>query len=208
MARWKLEPTASRLNRFAERAKNIASRLGKDVDIVVESNGLRLCAETWSPVWSVFSHVVRNAVDHGIERPADRVKKGKSRAGRISLRTLIRDGRFLIEVSDDGKGVAWDLVAAKAKAANLPFATKRELVDAVLADGLSTTEEITDLSGRGVGMAAVREACRALGGTVDIESESSGGTTVRCSFPERMMDGHSVASLIARPIAQSLIPMA
>lgn len=80
------------------------------------------------------------------------------------------------------------------------------VIEAIFADGISTKSEVTEISGRGVGMAAVREACSALGGPVDIESQPWQGTSVRCSFPARIMGGHTMASMVARPITPSLAP--
>src|SRR5262249_37493392 len=113
-----------------------------------------------------------------------------------------------IEITDDGRGIGWDAVATKAKAAGLPYATRSDLVAAVLTDGISTKEVVSDISGRGVGMAAVREACAALGGVVEIDSEPCVGTTIRCCFPRELMGGHVVSSIVERPIADSMVPAA
>jgi HAMP domain-containing protein/two-component sensor histidine kinase/HPt (histidine-containing phosphotransfer) domain-containing protein len=208
IARWKLEPAERRLGRFAERVRSTARRLGKDVEVTIEANDVRLCAETWSPVWNTLSHVIRNAIDHGLETQNERVQNGKPPVGNVTLRTRVEAGRVAIEVADDGRGVAWDVVAKKAQALKLPYATREDLVEAIFTDGVSTKDVATDLSGRGVGMAAVREACAALGGAVEIESEPLRGTTVRFTFPERMMGGKAMASLMVRPIAQSMVPVA
>lgn len=208
VARWKLEPTERQLARFAERAKSLARRLGKEIEVVVEPNGMRLCAETWSPVWSVLAHVLRNAVDHGIESSDERELMGKAPVGRVGLRTLASEGRVSIEIWDDGAGVAWECVEARAKAKNLPFATRADLVEAIFADGVSTKSVVTDVSGRGVGMSAVREVCVELGGRVEIESEQGIGTTVRCSFPDLAMAGKLVSIAANRKITQSLAPAA
>jgi two-component system chemotaxis sensor kinase CheA len=208
IARWKLEPAERRLGRFAERVRSTARRLGKDVEVTIEANDVRLCAETWSPVWNTLSHVIRNAIDHGLETQHERIQHGKPPVGNVTLRTRVEAGRVAIEVADDGRGVAWDDVAKKAQALKLPYATHEDLVEAIFTDGVSTKDVATDLSGRGVGMAAVREACAALGGAVEIESEPLRGTTIRFTFPERMMGGKAMASLMVRPIAQSLAPVA
>ena len=208
IARWKLEPSERQLQRFAERARSIAQRLGKELEVTVESNDVRLCAETWAPFWSVLSHVIRNAVDHGIESRAERAAAGKSETGHIRLSTRVERGHVSIEVADDGRGVDWARIAAKAKEAGVPSTTRRNLVDAMCADGLSTKESVTELSGRGVGMAAVKEACDALGGVIDVSSEPSRGTTMRCVFPERLMGGKALAQIISRPVMKTLAPVA
>jgi HAMP domain-containing protein/HPt (histidine-containing phosphotransfer) domain-containing protein/two-component sensor histidine kinase len=205
IAKWKLEPTERQLGRFADRAKLMARGLGKEIEIAIESNDMRLCADTWAPIWSVLSHVIRNAVDHGIESGDERIQNGKAASGRVRLGTRVSDSRISIEVSDDGRGIAWDSIALKAQARSLPFATPNDLVEALFADGLSTKEVVTNVSGRGVGMSAVRQTCRDLGGEVDIESEPGKGTTIRCSFPEQAMSGRS-ADAGARRAMISLHP--
>jgi HAMP domain-containing protein/HPt (histidine-containing phosphotransfer) domain-containing protein len=204
IAKWKLEPTERQLGRFAERAQLVARGLGKEIEITTESNNMRLCADTWPPIWSVLSHIIRNAVDHGIESPDERVQNGKAPSGCLRLATRIWESRISIEVSDDGRGIVWDSVALKAKAKNLPFATANDLVEALFAEGLSTKEIVTNVSGRGVGMSAVRQTCRDLGGDVDIVSEPGKGTTVRCSFPERAMSGRSTDARAMRTISSYL----
>jgi two-component system chemotaxis sensor kinase CheA len=207
IAQWKLEPASRRLVRAAEQARTIARRLGKDIEVELDpSSDVRLCPDTWTPFWSALGHVIRNAVDHGIETSEERMRKGKMPRGRLKLRTELAGGRLFIEVSDDGRGVSWDAVAKRARERELPFATRAALVEALFTDGLSTREQITDTSGRGVGMSAVREACRMLGGHVEVESESDLGTTVRCTFPVSAMGGSTFASVASRPVGHTQAP--
>ncbi len=208
IANWKLEPTARRLSRFAGRAKELASRMGKDLEISVESNGLRVCAHTWAPVWAALSHVLRNCIDHGIESAGERRLAGKPLAGRLVLRTRLSEQRLLLEVSDDGRGIPWQRLAEAAVAKGLPHASRQDLEAALFADGVSTAEQVTETSGRGVGMSAVREACRGLAGHVEIESEPGHGTTIRCSFPSQSMGGSTLRSAEHWVVAASLAPVA
>lgn len=180
---WRLEPTLRRLVRIGEQARAIAQRTGKGaitVDIVDEQ--LRLDGKKFAPFWSAFVHVVRNAVDHGIESEAERAALGKGR-GTLRLATREQGGELVIELSDDGRGVDWRRVADKARERGLPHRTRQDLVEALFAEGLSTLEQATSYSGRGVGMAAVREACQALDGLVEVDDAPQGGTTVRFRFP-------------------------
>jgi HPt (histidine-containing phosphotransfer) domain-containing protein/HAMP domain-containing protein len=207
IASWKLEPTARRLHRFAERARELARRLGKDLEVSVEPNNLRLCAETWGPVWAALSHVIRNSIDHGIE-PADlRQETGKSSVGHLRITTRLAAHQVWLEVTDDGRGIAWERVAAAATAKGLPHETRADLVEALFADGVSTATSVTEISGRGVGMSAMRAACRALGGSIDIDSEPGRGTTIRCRFPEQAAGGRAMASAQRRSINPSLAPL-
>jgi two-component system chemotaxis sensor kinase CheA len=206
IVKWRLEPTERRLGRFAEQARGIASRLGKSVEVRSESNGVRVCPKTWSPVWSSLIHVISNAIDHGIESTEERIGSGKPATARLTLRTSEHAGAVTVEISDDGRGIAWDRIAAKARASNLPAATPEDLVEALFADGFTTKDIATSVSGRGVGMGAFRNACRELGGDVAVESDASTGTTIRCSFPSGANVGAGVAELLKRRCAPTALP--
>jgi two-component system chemotaxis sensor kinase CheA len=180
---WRLEPTIKRLVRIGEQARALAVRTGKGaVAVDIQDNQLRLDSTAWAPFWSTFVHVVRNAVDHGLESEHERAEKGKGRAT-ITLATRIERDRLVIELSDDGRGINWTRVAAKARDRGLPHETQADLVEALFADGLSTVEHVTEYSGRGVGMAAVRASATALSGTMHIGDRPGGGTRVTFSFP-------------------------
>ena len=173
---WSLERTRPKLERFGDQARGLAQRLEKgDLAIEIEDHGLRLDAARFRPFWTAFSHVVRNAVDHGLEMAADRVTAGKPERGTLSLATR-RDGTTLvIEVRDDGRGLDWDAVRRRASAAGLACATHADLVAAILSDGLTTRDEVSETSGRGVGLAALRQACIELGGAIEVDSEPGKG---------------------------------
>jgi two-component system chemotaxis sensor kinase CheA len=147
---------------------------------------VRLDHDRWAPFWGAFVHVVRNAVDHGLEDPETRAAIGKA-IPRIGLRTyeIVEGaaGQLILEISDDGRGIRWEAVAAKAAKVGLPHATRDDLAAALFAEGLSTRDAVTETSGRGVGLGAVREACAALGGRIEVESTSGVGTTFRFRFP-------------------------
>ena len=183
VASWKYEPTRQRLARIAEQAKGIAERLGKGVDVELEPNDVRLPADRYSTFWSAFVHVVRNAVDHGIEPANDREGSGKSATGHLKLVTREEDGRVLVEISDDGRGIDWDEVRRVAALGGVPANSQDELRAAIFADGVTTREAVSDLSGRGVGMGAVLAATEELGGRVSIDTATGEGTVVRFSLP-------------------------
>lgn len=180
---WTLERTRPRLERFAERAQGLTSRLGKgDVAVEIADHGVRLDATRFRPFWTAFSHAVRNAVDHGIEQPSERLVAGKPERGQIQLVTELRDGSVVIEVRDDGRGIDWEAVRTRARAASLPCATHDDRVAALLSDGITTRTDVTTTSGRGVGLSALREACTSAGGRIEIDSEHGRGTQLRCKF--------------------------
>jgi two-component system chemotaxis sensor kinase CheA len=180
---WALERTRRRLERFAEQAKALASRLGKgEVVIEVADHGVRLDPSKFRPFWTAFSHAVRNAIDHGLEPPQERTSAGKPECGRIELSTEVVGDTVVIEVGDDGRGIDWETVRSRAQQASRPHTTHADLIDAILSDGISTRSEVTETSGRGVGLAALREVCAQLGGQIEIESERGCGTRFRFTF--------------------------
>jgi len=185
LGRLQFERGIVRLRRVGEQAKSLAQRLGKgELDIRVEASpDVRFQAERWAAFWSSFVHVVRNALDHGVESPQARVAAGKPERARLELVAASSPGWLTIEVNDDGRGIDWTKVAKKARERGLPSQSEEELVGALFCDGLSTAESVTEISGRGVGMSAVRDAAASLGGVVTIKSTAGVGTTVRFRFP-------------------------
>ena len=180
---WKLDPVERRFGRLAAQADAIAARLGKAVQVELDGGGLRLDGERFGPFWSAFVHALRNAIDHGIEAPEDREAAGKQAFGRLSLAARVEQDTLCIELADDGRGVDWARVQQKAAERGLPHTTAEELMEALFADGVSVRDEASELSGRGVGMAAVRSAARALGGALTLDSRPGRGTTLRFRFP-------------------------
>lgn len=179
-----LEPTELRLGRFAQQAHALAERLAKgEIEVRIDSNGLRLDRERFAPFWSSFSHVVRNAVDHGIEDPELRAERGKPQASTLHLRTFQEGDDIVLEVRDDGRGIDWNAVREKARALDLESSDGADLVEILFRAGLTTKSQVSDVSGRGVGLAAVREACEGLGGSIAVESEPGEGTLFRFTFP-------------------------
>src|SRR5262249_40571503 len=136
MELWKLEPLKVRFLRIAEQARALAERLGKGAFVVeIDHGGLRMGDEAWGSFSSAFAHVGRNAVDHGIEPPDEREGRGKGLA-RLGFKAYLRGGAFVFEFSDDGRGIVWEAVRAKARAAGLPAETQADLVAAIFTDGI------------------------------------------------------------------------
>ncbi|MEQ9497268.1 MAG: ATP-binding protein [Deltaproteobacteria bacterium] len=184
MVAWKLEPTARRLERLASQVHRIGARLDKqNIAVEVDGHGLRQDAEAWAPFWSSFIHVLRNAVDHGLESIEERRALGKDGSGHIRLETVMEGDEFVVRLTDDGRGIDWTRVAEKATRLGLPAEDRDDLVRALFHDGLSTRDDVTATSGRGVGLAAVQEACVAVGGHIDVDSKIGAGTTFVCRFP-------------------------
>jgi two-component system chemotaxis sensor kinase CheA len=182
---WSHEPVARRFERLGNYAVSLARRLGKgDLEIAILDEGVRLDTARWAPFWSAMVHAVRNAVDHGIEAPEVRARAGKPGCGKLTFTATRTRGRLLVSVADDGGGIDWEAVRGKAREAGLPHANRANLELALFSDGMTTAEVATDTSGRGIGLAALRDAISALGGTIEIESAPGAGTTMRFRFAE------------------------
>ncbi len=144
-----------------------------------------------------LTHLVRNSCDHGIEMPAERLAKGKAEHGTVTLIASHQGGSIVIEVRDDGKGLNRDKLLNKARERGLDVSdgmSDSDVFGLIFAPGFSTAEEVTDVSGRGVGMDVVKKNITALGGTVEIDSAEGYGMTVRVRLPLTLaiMDGMSV----------------
>lgn len=182
---WRFEPVQRRLERLAEQAQGLARRLGKgEVEVDITSDNVRLEPERWRSFWTALVHVLRNAIDHGIEPTDVRLDRGKSPVGRISLSARVEHDALSVSVADDGNGINWSQIKRRAKARGIADpSNETELYALLFVDGLSSREEVTETSGRGVGMAAVLEQCNALGGQISVETTLGKGTAVVFEFP-------------------------
>jgi two-component system chemotaxis sensor kinase CheA len=184
LRRWMLVPVTRPLSKLAGRARDLGRQLGKDIDVVVDAGDVRVDPDALEPLWAALAHAVGNAVDHGIEPESTRVAQGRPARGRIRLSAATdASGLLVVEVADDGAGVDFEAVREAAKRRGLPCGTMADLHDALFSDALSTRSEVTSTSGRGVGLAALRETCVKLGGTVEIETQQGIGTCVRVRVP-------------------------
>ena len=128
-------------------------------------------------------HLITNAADHGIESDEQRRNLGKTLPANVRLSTTLKNGEFLIEVRDDGPGIDWDSVKKLAADRGLPTGTREDLERALLSDGFTLKDAVSDVSGRGVGLAAVRSVVSAMRGRIEIQSERGRGTTWIFHFP-------------------------
>ncbi len=203
---WTWSRTSEHLTRLRGQVEHVAKRLGKPVRVEVEHNDLRLPAAYLQAFWPTLVHVVRNAVDHGIESGALRAERGKPSEGRIGLRTWQTDSELCVEVADDGGGIDVEAVRAKAQALGLEMPPERYLPELVLGDGFSTREDVTDLSGRGVGLSATAEACRKEGGRLEIQNEPGEGVRFVFRFRRPVVKTSSIVTKRAQ--RWSLVPLA
>jgi two-component system chemotaxis sensor kinase CheA len=184
LAMWMWEPVQQRLSRLGAQAEALARQLGKGaIDVRIDSKGLAFEPERWSTFWAAATHLISNCVDHGLESVEERASKGKPERARVTLRTCLVDDRVVIEVGDDGRGIDWAALARKASARGLDTSSQQALIEALFADGVTTKQDVTLHSGRGVGLAAVRAACDALQGTIEVDSRPNDGTTFRFTLP-------------------------
>jgi two-component system chemotaxis sensor kinase CheA len=187
--RTRMQPIGNVWTRFPRMVRDLAAACGKRVRIEMEGEDTELDRTILEAVRDPLTHLVRNAVDHGIEPPSVRVSRGKPAEGRISLRAYHEGGKVNIEIADDGGGIDADRVRDKALAAGLITAEQaarmsaRELTGLIFLPGFSTAERVTNVSGRGVGMDVVRSNIERIGGTVDVRSRPGGGTTVEMKIP-------------------------
>ena len=196
----RMVPVWQVFDRFPRLVRDAARSVDKQVEFAIEGKEVELDRSMLEEVGDPIVHLLRNAVDHGIESPAVRIAKGKPAAGRLTLSALRDRSAVAIRVTDDGRGIDHERVLARARERGLVEATKTdlsddELVRIIARAGFSTAERVTDLSGRGVGLDAVYNRVRALGGSVDIRSMSDEGTTVTLRLPLTLA---IVRSLLAR----------
>ncbi|HVY29550.1 MAG TPA: ATP-binding protein [Polyangiaceae bacterium] len=165
------------LRRLAQHAQVLAERLGKaPLRIEVQSDASRLEPNRWAPLWAALIHVVQNAVDHGLETAEQRSARGKPLSGRLLLRAERVGQDYQVEIADDGRGIDWAVIRNCCEARGLASATHADLLQALLSPDFTTRAEVSETSGRGIGLSVVANAVRDLSGSVQVESELGKGT--------------------------------
>jgi two-component system chemotaxis sensor kinase CheA len=188
----RMTPVSFVFQRFPRLVRDIARRLGKEVDLVLEGEATEADKNVIEALADPLVHIVRNALDHGLELPAARLAAGKPARGRLVIGARQEADRVLIEVTDDGRGIDPQAVKRKAYEKGLIDETAlerlsdEEAVNLVFLPGFSTAEQVSDLSGRGVGMDAVRAAVEKLGGHVILDSRPGEGARLQLSLPLSM----------------------
>ncbi len=173
--------------RFQRVVHDVSKELGKQIQLQITGGEAELDKTVVEKINDPLTHLVRNSLDHGIETPAVRLRAGKPEKGTIQLNAYHDSGRIVIQISDDGQGLDPDKIVAKAIAKGLvkpdQILSKHEIYNLIFEPGLSTKEEASNLSGRGVGMDVVRRNIEALRGNVSVDSELGQGTTVTIHLP-------------------------
>lgn len=179
-------PISNVFQRFPRLVHELSARLGKRVELKVSGEGTELDRGLIEKIVDPLTHLVRNAIDHGLERPDVRTAAGKPAVGTVSLRASQRGGNIVIEVSDDGRGLDRAKILKRAAERGTQVASDvsdSEVWQLIFEAGFSTADEVTDVSGRGVGMDVVKRNIQALGGTIDLHSEAGQGTRVTVNVP-------------------------
>ncbi len=188
--RLRLVEIGETFNRFRRVVRDVSKETGKEIELVIQGGDTELDKTMVDRIGDPLTHLVRNAVDHGIEAAEVRAGRGKPAKGTVWLNAYHESGGIVIEVADDGGGLDQDAILAKAQARGV-VAEGDELTDAqvwnlIFEPGFSTVDRVSNLSGRGVGMDVVKRAIEALRGTVGIESHAGRGTTFRIRLPLSM----------------------
>ncbi len=179
-------PISFVFNRFPRVVRDISAKLHKQVDLVIAGGSTEIDKSLIEKLVDPLTHLVRNSLDHGIEAPDIRSKQGKPSTGTITLSAAQQGGNIVIVVSDDGAGLARDKILSKAKALGLvsqEWLSDEQLTALIMSPGFSTASQITDVSGRGVGLDVVKRNIESMGGTIHIHSVANQGTQFHIRLP-------------------------
>lgn len=190
-------PIGSVFNRFPRLVRDLSGKIGKQVELKLVGEGTELDKGLIERLADPLTHLVRNSLDHGIEAPEIRLDAGKAAKGLLTLQASHQSGNVVIEVIDDGAGLNRERILSKARQRNIPVsedAPDQEIWPLIFAPGFSTAEQITDISGRGVGMDVVKRNIEDMGGRVEISSQQGIGTriTIRLPLTLAILDGMSI----------------
>jgi len=189
MMKTRMLPIEQLFNRFPRMIRDLAQKIGKEIDFIIEGKETELDRTLIEEIGDPLIHLLRNAVDHGIESPEERIRQGKAAKGTLNLRAAHQENHIVISISDDGKGIDPEKIKASAikkgiyTQAEADALTDREVLFSIFQPGFSTAEQVTDISGRGVGMDIVRSHIEKLNGMIDIETEIGKGTTFTVKLP-------------------------
>lgn len=182
-------PVATVFNRLPRMVRDIAQKLGREIDFIVEGKETELDRNVIEIIGDPLIHLIRNAIDHGIEPPEERLRLGKPRVGRVKLKASYVESHIVITLEDDGRGM--DAAKLKSTAVNKGIITAdaaarmsdREALELIMAPGFSTARVVSDVSGRGVGMDIVRNQIEQINGTVELDTVIGQGTTFFIKLP-------------------------
>ncbi len=196
--RIRMLPISVAFSRLPRLVRDLGQKLNKKVDLRLVGEQTELDKTVLERIGDPLVHLVRNALDHGLETPATRLAAGKPETGHLRVEAFHKGGNIIIQISDDGAGIDTEAVLAKARANGLVAADQRpgdeEIWNLIFEPGFSTAKEVSDVSGRGVGMDVVRRNVQAMGGSVEVHSQSGQGATftIRLPLTLAILDGQLV----------------
>jgi len=185
--RIRMLPISFAFNRFPRMIRDLSAKIGKKVDLQISGDQTELDKTVMEKISDPLVHLVRNAIDHGIESAAERIAAGKPETGTIKLDAYHKGGNIVVEIADDGKGIDAELIAQKAIEKGVISDTvgmsESQIYELIFEPGFSTAATVSDISGRGVGMDVVRRNIKALGGRIEINSTKGAGSVFRVHLP-------------------------
>lgn len=185
--RLRMVPIGTVFNRYPRLVRDLSRRTGKKIDLIIKGEETELDKTVTEMIGDPIMHLLRNSIDHGIELPEDRAASGKSEAGVITLDAYHEGNHIAIIVSDDGSGLDLEKIFKKALAKGLisekEEMSEKDIANLILLPGFSTADQVTDISGRGVGMDVVKKALNSLGGLIDIKTKKGEGTSFAIRLP-------------------------
>ena len=189
MMRTRMQPIGNVLNKFQRVVRDLAKKLDKDIELKIEGAETELDKSLLEAIKDPMTHIVRNSCDHGIETKDERKKTSKSKRAQVEIKAFHEGGQVVVEVKDDGRGLNKEAIINKAVERNLVIPaqidkmTDSEIFNLIFASGFSTAKQVTNVSGRGVGMDVVRTNIESIGGTVEIKSVAGEGTSFLLKIP-------------------------
>jgi two-component system chemotaxis sensor kinase CheA len=185
----RMQPVGNILSKFQRLVRDTSRELGKKIELKIEGSETELDKTIIEAVKDPLTHLIRNSIDHGIEKPEDRRNAGKAETGLLTIRSFHEGGQVIIEISDDGRGLSKLRIGRKSvekgvvSEEQLERMTEREVQSLIFVPGFSTVEKVSNISGRGVGMDVVKTNIERIGGSIDLQSNVGVGTTVRLKIP-------------------------
>ncbi len=183
----RLIPVGTLLNKFKRQVRDLSKSLGKSVNLIIDGQNIEIDKTILKSIENPLMHIIRNSIDHGIENPEERVQKGKKAEGQLKVSVFYSGANVVIQIQDDGRGINLDKVRECAIRkgyiqSDQPI-THQELLHLILEPGFTTSDNISIVSGRGVGMDVVRKELNSVGGSIEIETEKELGTSITLKLP-------------------------
>ena len=194
----RMMPISFVFSRFPRLVRDVSKNLNKKIELIMSGENTELDKTVMEKIGDPLVHLIRNSIDHGIEKPDVRASKGKAETGKVHLNAYHQSGNIVIEIKDDGAGLNTEKILNKAKEKGLvpedAQLTKEQIFDLIFHAGFSTADQVSDLSGRGVGMDVVRSNIAALNGSIEVTSETDKGTrfVIRLPLTLAILDGQLV----------------